>query len=125
MGGVGFSVMPEAVMRFCRPDYGIAGEGEEAFPQPCQGASAPDQAWSPFPNLLYWDKDALRRNPTQYAALDDLPRTRSFVDNALYFREGGQAGIETKRGCDMNCVYCADPVSKRPPRSPSLAEARR
>lgn len=111
MGGVGFSVMPEAVMRFCRPDYGIAGEGEEAFPRLVKAIGARLNL-NDIPNLLYWEGAMLRRNPTRYAALDDLPRTRSFLDNALYFREGGQAGFETKRGCDMKCIYCADPVSK-------------
>ena len=40
------------------------------------------------------------------------PRERSFIDNRRYFREGGQAGFETKRGCAMGCIYCADPVAK-------------
>jgi radical SAM superfamily enzyme YgiQ (UPF0313 family) len=45
--------------------------------------------------------------------LAQLPlRRRAFVDNHYYFRKGGQAGFETKRGCAMKCIYCADPVSK-------------
>jgi radical SAM superfamily enzyme YgiQ (UPF0313 family) len=38
--------------------------------------------------------------------------SRSWIDNARYFCEGGQAGIETKRGCPCPCVYCADPIAK-------------
>jgi len=38
--------------------------------------------------------------------------TRRWADNRRYFREGGQAGFETKRGCTGGCVYCADPVAK-------------
>ena len=30
----------------------------------------------------------------------------------LTFCEGGQAGIETKRGCTCQCIYCADPIAK-------------
>jgi len=111
MGGVGFSVMPEAVMRFCKPDYGIAGEGEEAFPRLAKALQT-GAVLESIPNLLYWDRGALRRNPTKYADINDLPRTRAFADNALYFREGGQAGFETKRGCSMDCVYCAEPPSR-------------
>ena len=33
IGGAGFSVMPDALMRELRPDFGIAGEGERAFPE--------------------------------------------------------------------------------------------
>jgi len=49
--------------------------------------------------------------------------SRRWVDNRRYFREGGQAGIETKRGCPGRCIYCADPVAKgkrtrtRPPKA--------
>jgi radical SAM superfamily enzyme YgiQ (UPF0313 family) len=38
--------------------------------------------------------------------------SRNWIDNVRYFHEGGQAGIETKRGCPCNCIYCADPVAK-------------
>jgi radical SAM superfamily enzyme YgiQ (UPF0313 family) len=38
--------------------------------------------------------------------------SRTWVDNARYFRWGGQAGIETKRGCPGLCTYCADPLAK-------------
>jgi len=34
------------------------------------------------------------------------------IDNATYFARGGQCGFETKRGCDRQCLYCADPLSK-------------
>jgi radical SAM superfamily enzyme YgiQ (UPF0313 family) len=55
----------------------------------------------------------MHRNPSVDAALDRMPtRTRSFVDNRRYFAEGGQAGFETRRGCPMACIYCADPASK-------------
>jgi radical SAM superfamily enzyme YgiQ (UPF0313 family) len=38
--------------------------------------------------------------------------SRQWVDNRRYFRQGGQAGFETKRGCPCPCIYCADPVAK-------------
>jgi radical SAM superfamily enzyme YgiQ (UPF0313 family) len=36
------------------------------------------------------------------------------VDNRAYFKLGGQAGLETKRGCNRKCIYCADPLAKGP-----------
>ncbi len=111
MGGVGFSVMPEAVMRYCRPDFGVAGEGEMSFARLADAVAVLSGTES-IPNLLYWDGPSLERTETAYDAADGLPRARSLVDNARYFREGGQAGFETKRGCNMGCVYCADPLSK-------------
>jgi radical SAM superfamily enzyme YgiQ (UPF0313 family) len=112
MGGVGFSVMAEAVMTFCGPDYGIAGEGEEAFPRLLESLRN-GRGLGSVPGLLWREGGKLRRNPPSYAPLDRLPRrNRSLADNGRYFREGGQAGFETKRGCEMGCIYCADPVAK-------------
>ncbi|MBC7104356.1 MAG: radical SAM protein, partial [Firmicutes bacterium] len=37
---------------------------------------------------------------------------RQFLDNRRYLAEGGQMGLETKRGCEGGCIYCADPVAK-------------
>ena len=122
LGGVGFSVMPEAVMDFCGADLGIAGEGEEAFVQLLQ-AIRTSSGLERVGGLVWRDSGAPRRNPRVDSPLELLPaRARSLADNRRYFREGGQAGFETKRGCAMACLYCADPVSKgrrirlRPPR---------
>jgi radical SAM superfamily enzyme YgiQ (UPF0313 family) len=41
-----------------------------------------------------------------------LGTARRFVDNPTYFERGGQCGLETKRGCNRNCIYCADPLAK-------------
>ena len=112
LGGVGFSVAPEQVMEYCGADYAIAGEGEPGFAYFLLALGA-DAGLHTVPNLLYRDGDSIRRNQSFEIHLDYIPpRRRSLVDNARYFREGGQAGFETKRGCNMACVYCADPLSK-------------
>jgi len=122
MGGVGFSVAPEQVMEYCGADYGIAGEGEAGFVL-LPYAIGPEPSYENVPNLLYRKDGKIVRNAPMNVDLADLPpRRRAFVDNARYFREGGQAGFETKRGCDMACIYCADPISQgrtirlRPPK---------
>ncbi|NIO16654.1 MAG: radical SAM protein, partial [Deltaproteobacteria bacterium] len=81
------------------------------------------ESWLDLPNLVRKSEEGFQRNPPLFFDLKRLPSmTRSFVDNGRYFREGGQAGVETKRGCPRDCIYCADPVAKgknvrtRPPR---------
>jgi radical SAM superfamily enzyme YgiQ (UPF0313 family) len=112
LGGVGFSVMPEAVVESCGADFGIAGEGEEAFVR-LLGALRSRSDLADVPGLVFRDECGLRRTPAAEVDLDRLPpRSRSFVDNRRYFAEGGQAGFETRRGCPMACIYCADPVAK-------------
>ena len=112
IGGAGFSVFPENILASCGADYGIAGDGEIAFTRLAEaldtGAGIED-----IPGLLWrTDHGQLRKNPPQYNGSLSLCPTRQWVDNPRYFREGGQGGVETKRGCDRRCVYCADPLSK-------------
>jgi radical SAM superfamily enzyme YgiQ (UPF0313 family) len=112
VGGVGFSTLPEAAMDYCGADFGIAGEGEDAMPRLARALQTGSDL-AQVPGLLWWDEGGIRRNRGAELPLDTLPpRERSFIDNRRYFAEGGQAGFETKRGCPMRCIYCADPVSK-------------
>jgi radical SAM superfamily enzyme YgiQ (UPF0313 family) len=112
LGGVGFSVMPEAVLTRCGVDIGIRGDGDFIFPR-LAGRLEEGREWDDLPNLVALRKGKWQRNPASFPSLDALPpMTRRWIDNGRYFREGGQAGIETKRGCPHRCVYCADPIAK-------------
>ncbi len=35
---------------------------------------------------------------------------RDFFDNARYLHDGGMGNIQTKRGCDQQCIYCTYPI---------------
>ena len=123
LGGVGFSVMPERVLARCEADAGVWGEGEFALVALADRV-AREQAWHDVPNLVWRSESGWQRNPPSAPSLADLPSmSRRWADNRRYFREGGQAGFETKRGCPGRCIYCADPLAKgretrtRPPRA--------
>jgi len=112
LGGVGFSVMPEAVLDLANADAGVWGEGEFAFPAIADRIEA-GEGWQDVSNLVYLRNGTWTRNPPATRSLADLPpMSRKWVDNRRYFQHGGQAGFETKRGCPGECVYCADPVAK-------------
>ena len=112
LGGVGFSVMPEQVLDLVGADAGIWAEGEFVFPDLASRLEH-GQDWRDLPNLIWRDGSAWRRNPPSARPLSELPpMRRKAVDNVRYFKEGGQGGFETKRGCPGQCVYCADPVAK-------------
>ncbi|MBN2407764.1 MAG: cobalamin-dependent protein [Elusimicrobia bacterium] len=108
LGGVGFSVMPEQVMRFLGADYGIYGDGEKAFFEFVSKYPETDGV----PNLIYRSGAGYARNPAEYADAGGLSFGRDLFDNRRYFDEGGMGSVETKRGCDRRCVYCADPLAK-------------
>jgi len=135
VGGVGFSVMPRETFTFLGADYGIAGDGEEAFPGLVEAICAGRAKKSPAGGLCYQNRDhipgLLWKRPDGEVAFNspaaaDPTRwplsSRGLVDNGRYTREGGMVGIETKRGCPAGCIYCADPLAKgrrmrlRPPR---------
>ena len=126
IGGAGFSIMPRQIMSACRADAGVWGEGEFVFADIAARIES-GQRWDDLPNLIVPADGTFRRNPAQHRSLDELPPiARNWFDNRRYFNEGGQAGIETKRGCPCRCIYCADPVAKgkqvrlRPP--PAVAD---
>ena len=112
LGGSGLSVAPKAVLKLTGADYAIAGDGEVAFPLLAARLERGEDP-SSVPGLTYRTPAGLASNPPAWVDVGDLPaRTRAWLDNRRYFAEGGQAGIETKRGCDRKCIYCADPVGK-------------
>jgi hypothetical protein len=112
LGGVGFSVMPEAILGLCAADAGVWGAGESALVG-LAGRLEAGQEWRDLPNLVWRRDGGWHRNPPPDGAPRPLPpMRRRWVDNPRYFYEGGQAGIETKRGCPCPCIYCADPIAK-------------
>ena len=120
LGGVGFSVMPEEILELTGVALGVWGDGEFAIAAlaDCLEAGAgwrEEAARRPadLPGLVWHRDGEWHRHPPSGRPLNDLPpMRRNWVDTARYFREGGQAGIETKRGCPGKCVYCADPIAK-------------
>ena len=112
VGGVGFSVMPQQVLAMSGADAGVRGDGEFAFVA-LADRLAQGREWRDLPNLVWRRDGEWIANPMAAWPLAELPpMSRRWVDNARYFREGGQAGFETKRGCPGQCIYCADPVAK-------------
>jgi hypothetical protein len=119
LGGVGFSVMPELILAHLERAHGLAldggiwGEGEFALVE-LLARLEQGREWRDTPGLVCRREDGTwQRNPAVFHGLDELPAmSRRWVDNPRYFRWGGQAGIETKRGCPGACTYCADPLAK-------------
>jgi len=141
VGGVGYSIQPEYITELCGADFGIFGEGEATLVELADKLSSKpaikpsgrlserlaqrSNEWSKIQGLLWRREGSVIRNGVNARRKDTnlfLPKmTRCFIDNRRYYREGGQAGIEMKRGCPGRCIYCPEPlikgrkVSLRPP----------
>ena len=111
MGGSGFSVMPNDLMQRLRPDFGISGEAEVAFPALLDrienGGSVDD-----IGSLHHFLGDLLISNPaaSDFLDMNDLAMAdRSLVDPRHYQQVGIDA-VQTKRGCPLRCEYCTYPI---------------
>ena len=113
IGGVGFSIFAQRIVEYTDADFGIRGDGEWAIVslfKELQGSKRFELV-----NGLIWRNDGeIYSNQPAWPEQLSLPTSRSTIDNLAYFERGGQCGLETKRGCDRRCIYCADPLAKGP-----------
>lgn len=113
MGGTAFSLEPGLYLRVAAPDFGLVGEAEETILELVSALEAGRQPVD-IKGLVCSLEDipgALERLPF----IQDLSSTGSAdcacVDDFTgdYYRGGGYAGIQTKRGCALRCIYCTTP----------------
>ncbi|EKD35322.1 MAG: hypothetical protein ACD_75C01955G0002 [uncultured bacterium] len=98
LGGPGFSIMPERLLDYLDGDYGIVGEGEEAFPRLIDRIMAGEP---PRQKLFSTKKN-----------LDTYPAVRPLYAadvTPYYISHGGMLNVQTKRGCIYGCSYCTYP----------------
>lgn len=112
LGGSGFSVMPRDLMQRLKPDYGISGEGEDAFPRLVEALENPSSTFAEVGNLHRLVDAKVESTPPVAGFFDmgNLPkRDRNLVDSRYYERYGIES-IQTKRGCPLRCEYCTYPT---------------
>lgn len=137
LGGSGFTIMPEQFMKELHADYGIAGEGEKAFPELieriglgnivedtrfvmsriCFGASFLEERFPTGGNddlKVFSRRNNISRfiysSRTRIKNIDDTLPERVSFDCESYYRLGGMLNIQTKRGCPFRCIYCTYPM---------------
>ena len=107
LGGSGFSLFPQEVLRYLGIEAGIVGDGETAFLELINSLSRNEDIYG-TPNLAYIKEDSFYQNPVIHSQDFSLP-ARDLLDNNKYLNLGGMANIETKRGCPFKCTYCTYP----------------
>jgi radical SAM superfamily enzyme YgiQ (UPF0313 family) len=111
LGGVGYSIFPQQILKYTGADFGVRGDGETAIPallQQLRGA----RRFTDVSGLIWKEHDKILSNAPCWPNPISLGTARSSIDNLSYFQQGGQCGLETKRGCNRTCIYCADPLAK-------------
>ncbi|HTX89529.1 MAG TPA: radical SAM protein [Bacteroidales bacterium] len=108
LGGSGFSMFPEELIKITGADWGIRGEGEEVLPallERIEKGTARD-----LPRVL--TAADLRTGP-EPVLLPGGRKPFAEIDRYLDFgpyKTKGAYGIQTKRGCSHGCIYCTYPV---------------
>ena len=111
IGGVGFSIFARRLIECTDADFGIRGDGEQAVVRlynELQGS----KCFEDVAGLLWRCNGLIRCNEPAWPQSFSLSTSRNAIDNVAYFKKGGQCGLETKRGCNQKCLYCADPLAK-------------
>lgn len=111
VGGTGFSIFAQRIVKYTDSDFGIRGDGEQAIVRlykELRGA----KNFGSIAGLIWRDNNDIHSNPPAWPEPLSLPIRRDVIDNRAYFNKGGQCGLETKRGCNQRCIYCADPLAK-------------
>jgi radical SAM superfamily enzyme YgiQ (UPF0313 family) len=136
LGGGAAGLMPGEFLDYFGADFLLCGDGEPAIVGLLEALAAgrtptdvPGITWrsSELPVRASWPRktettgrDGVRpsndgaqsihvSSPARAADLDalPLPYPERWLDLARYARWGGAVGIQTKRGCALECAYCA------------------
>ena len=99
LGGAGFSLIPDLILRETGADYGIVGEAEVSVVEFVANVS---RGIYPVERLIGPAEKVEGINIV--SALYD-PRVMEF-----YLKSGNIASIQTKRGCSSTCIYCTYPL---------------
>ena len=111
IGGVGFSIFARRIVEYTGADFGIRGDGEQAIVSLVNELQH-SKRLERVDGLIWRANGEIYSNRPSWPGQLSLPANRDQIDNLAYFKKGGQCGLETKRGCDRGCIYCADHLAK-------------
>jgi radical SAM superfamily enzyme YgiQ (UPF0313 family) len=116
LGGAGYSIFPESVLRYLGADMGVQGEGEVVFPllvdRIGKGGEVSDLPGIHLPGQpgRVADVGAVREPPLPYFEknLDDLP----LPEPRLWIPPGADkrnlwVPVQSRRGCSLDCTFCS------------------
>lgn len=108
VGGAGFSIFPEAMLRYLHADIGVCGEGEAAFTN-LLDALAQGKDLRGIDGIYLPGAGAPRASHP--GSLESLPLPDASLWN-IPQEPAGEIWIpfQTRRGCPMRCSYCSTPA---------------
>jgi radical SAM superfamily enzyme YgiQ (UPF0313 family) len=105
VGGAGFSIFAEEIMRRNPEiDYGIVSEGELSFPSLLKNFGHPERVKN---LVMRKDGKVISTDRGEFVEFDKLPcPKREYFDLEKYKRYPFAIGVQSSRGCMFGCIYC-------------------
>jgi len=104
-GGSGFTMFPEEILHTSEADYGIIGEGERF--SLLLDALEHGEEIADIPGLI--SQHSGERIPEPWDRKLDRKFHKDHPHVQFYLKKGGMLNLQTKRGCNFNCIYCSYP----------------
>jgi radical SAM superfamily enzyme YgiQ (UPF0313 family) len=106
LGGAGYSIFPDAALAYLGADYGVAGDGEEAFPALLACLESGGDPAS-IPGVRVTGRQG-GPAPGRDEALDPLPLWDEALAAVCDPAEPGLwVPVQGRRGCPNDCSYCS------------------
>jgi radical SAM superfamily enzyme YgiQ (UPF0313 family) len=111
LGGAAMGVMPEEILRLADVSGGVAGDGETVFPLLLDRISRGGD-FHDMPGVASIENGIFRRNPSAapgFPAACPAPDYPRWLNTAAYRAHMATVPVQTKTGCQFECVYCTYP----------------
>ncbi len=111
LGGAAIGVLPEQILCLAAVSCAVVGDGEIVFPQLLDRISR-DERFSDLPGVAYVENGVFQRNSSAAAGFSAtclVPDYHRWLNIAAYRSRMATVPIQTKTGCQFQCVYCSYP----------------
>ena len=111
LGGAALGIMPEQILRLVPDCIAVIGDGELVFPQLLERIARKEH-FADLPGIAWLEKGVFRRTSLFSAGFSTLcpaPDYHRWLNIPSYRSRMATVPIQTKTGCQYNCVYCTYP----------------
>ena len=112
LGGTAFTTFPVEMLDYMGADYGIAGQGEKAFPLLIEAMES--ERFDAVPGLVYRQGRHVVRNPPDVGGYAGASADWSLIDLRRYQKISPlcpTAAVVIKTGCPYECTFCDAKIS--------------
>ena len=105
VGGAGFSIFAEEIMKEnAEIDFGVLSEGENSFHSLLTAGEHAEK----IPNIIYRKNGKTITTEKKSVNFESLPfPSRDLFEVKKYNNASYSIGVQSKRGCPFNCVFCS------------------